>query len=97
MGRIEPASVCIIVENLPVPVDLRVRCATVRHPSFIRQTPKWVAAALRPATARTWEHSGILIVDEGTSIQTLSGAQQFHRDAQTIPKAAKPLGEGNAN
>src|SRR5260370_37552630 len=68
-----------------------------RHypPSLIYSPdPKWVAAALRPATARTWERSGILIVHEGSSIQTLSGAQQFHRDAQTIPKAAKPVGEG---
>src|SRR5260370_24610602 len=56
MGRSEPTSVCIILENLPVPVDMRVWRATIRHPSFIRQTrngsqPKSGRQLLEPCNA----------------------------------------------
>jgi glycosyltransferase involved in cell wall biosynthesis/peptidoglycan/xylan/chitin deacetylase (PgdA/CDA1 family) len=51
-------------------------------PAFNAQ--EWIADTLRSAIAQTWERKEIIVVDDGSTDQTLAIAQQFESDSVRI-------------
>jgi glycosyltransferase involved in cell wall biosynthesis len=67
---------------------------------------KWIADTIRSAVAQTWEQKEIIIVDDGSTDQTLAIAQQFasesvlvvkqdNRGAAAVRSKALSLGQGD--
>jgi glycosyltransferase involved in cell wall biosynthesis len=51
-------------------------------PAFNSQ--EWIADTLRSAKAQTWEHKEIIVVDDGSTDQTLAIARQFESDCLRV-------------
>jgi O-antigen/teichoic acid export membrane protein/glycosyltransferase involved in cell wall biosynthesis len=67
------------------PKDLTVACVrpkplvSILIPAFNAQ--EWIADTLRSAIAQTWERKEIIVVDDGSSDQTLAIARKFESDS----------------
>ncbi len=63
-------------------VDARKPLVSILIPAFNAQ--EWISATLQSAIAQTWEPKEIIIVDDGSTDQTVAIAQQFESDGVRV-------------
>ena len=76
LGR--AASAARVIANQPCPKPL----VSILVPAYNVQD--WISDTLRSALAQTWEHKEIIVVDDGSTDQTLEVARQFESESVRV-------------